>query len=68
VKQQGTAGFPDRLALLPNGKHFLVEFKRPGGEMSPMQRFIMARLKGMGHECFEVDNTAMFRMLVNERL
>lgn len=68
LKLQGTTGWPDRLAILPNGVHFFVEFKRPGGALSPIQRYVMGRLKALGHEAFEVDNVALFKRLVNERL
>jgi len=67
IKIQGTAGWPDRLALLPNGRHFFVEFKKPGGELSLLQRHTLRSLRDIGHEAFEVDNITLFKRLVNER-
>ena len=67
VKIQGTTGWPDRLALLPNGRHFFVEFKKPGGELSLLQRHILRQLRDMNHEAFEVDNITLFKRLVDER-
>ena len=61
-------GAPDRLCLLPNGRHFFVEFKKPGGEMSPIQRHVQSRLVAMRHACFEVDNRHLFERLLHERL
>lgn len=60
--------WPDRLCILPNGRHFFVEFKRPGGELSPGQRHIQSQLVAMGHQCFEVDNIHLFKRLLHERL
>lgn len=60
--------WPDRLCVLPNGQSFYVEFKRPGGEMSPGQRHIQELLNSMGHACFEVDNRHLFERLLQERL
>lgn len=67
VKIQGFTGWPDRLALLPNGRHFFAEFKKPGGELSLLQRHILRQLRDMHHEAFEVDNITLFKRLVNER-
>jgi hypothetical protein len=61
-------GAPDRICFLPNGRHFLVEFKRPGGELSPIQRHVMSQFVAMGHACFEVDNRHLFERIFNERL
>ena len=67
LKLQGTAGWPDRLVLLPNGCSFFVEFKRIGGQLSPLQRHYLQELKLLGYEAFEVDNIHLFKRLVNER-
>ena len=31
-------GIPDRLIVMPGGKCFFLELKRPGGRLSPLQR------------------------------
>ena len=32
LKDVGTRGWPDRMMLLPGGRIFFTEFKRPGGQ------------------------------------
>ena len=61
-------GAPDRLCLLPNGRHFFVEFKKPGGELSPIQRHVMSQFVAMGHACFEIDNRHLFERIFHEQL
>ena len=68
LKLTGHTGIPDRICFLPNGRHFLAEFKRPGGELSPVQRHIQSQLVSMGHDCFEIDNRHLFERIFNERL
>lgn len=42
-------GFPDRMVILPGGKIFLVELKRPrGGRLSPHQRQRIKQLLTLG--------------------
>jgi hypothetical protein len=42
-------GFPDRMVILPGGKIYLVELKRPrGGRLSPHQRQRLQRLAILG--------------------
>lgn len=43
------AGIPDRLVLLPGQPGMLVELKRPGGIVSPIQAVVHNRLAAMGH-------------------
>ena len=33
----GNAGVPDRIVVLPNGKVWFIELKRPGGRLSALQ-------------------------------
>ena len=62
-------GVPDRICVLPNGRQFFVEFKRPnGGKVSPIQAYIHAQLTKLGHEVFVVDNRAAFERLLDLRL
>lgn len=68
LKIDKRTGWPDRLCLLPNGRHFFVEFKRPGGEMSLAQQHVQNMLRGMNHNCWEVDNVHLFKRLIHERL
>ena len=68
LKIQSTAGWPDRLCLLPNGRHFFVEFKKPGGMLSPLQAYTIKRLLQMGHYAIECDNRHLFERIFHERL
>lgn len=49
VKQTWRRGAPDRLVLLPNGRHLFVEFKAPGRKPSRLQKEWISRLNLMGH-------------------
>jgi hypothetical protein len=67
-KITAVTGAPDRLCILPNGRHFFVEFKKPGGEMSAIQRHIQSHLVNMRHACFEIDNRHLFERILHEQL
>ena len=60
----GWSGVPDRIVLLPRGRIFFVETKRPkGGVVSDLQRKWRDWLTALGFECWIVwDETdlAMF--------
>jgi hypothetical protein len=43
-------GWPDRLVWLPGGRPFLIELKRPGEQLSPLQEKIHAQLKHFGYD------------------
>ena len=43
------AGVPDRLILLPGGRHYLVELKADGGRVSPVQVLWHQRSAAIGH-------------------
>lgn len=44
---QSNNGVPDRLIILPNGKVYFVELKRPSGILSELQKYQIKRLKSM---------------------
>ena len=59
----GWAGAPDRLCLLPGGRIFFAEVKRPGGKPRPLQLKrheelrrlgFMVRVIGSKEECDEI--------------
>jgi len=50
-------GMPDRLVLLPKGLCVFVEMKAPGGRQSKLQRCRAAKLAGLGHAVFVVDDS-----------
>lgn len=46
----GYRGWPDRLFVLRNGKTLWIEFKRPGGKESELQKVMLDNLRELGHE------------------
>lgn len=56
----GVAGVPDRILLLPGGRLFLVELKRPGGRPRPIQQAMHARLERLGFPVHVVDDADRF--------
>lgn len=79
VKLQGsTAGDPDRIFLLPDGRFLLVEFKRPAGKrfgrkrpagkLSPRQECRHAELLSCGVRVEVVYSTQQFRDLLDAQL
>ncbi|RSX49862.1 VRR-NUC domain-containing protein [Bifidobacterium castoris] len=56
----GTAGVPDRLVFLPDGRLFMVEVKRPGGRVHDVQPAIHRRLARLGWPVHVVDDADRF--------
>ena len=52
----GNKGWPDRLVALPMTPLFLIEFKRPGGELSAIQKFILSELTALGIRVYVCDD------------
>ena len=53
----GWAGVPDRICLMPGGKVFFAELKRPvGGIISPRQKEWNKRLTELGFWCYYIRN------------
>lgn len=46
---------PDRLILMPDGKSYFVELKRPGGKPTAGQQAEHERIKSLGHAVFVLD-------------
>lgn len=45
----GWSGVPDRIVLMPGGRVFFIELKRPkGGVVSPLQRWWNDKLRALG--------------------
>lgn len=44
----GHSGVPDRIVVLPQGKVYFIELKRPGGVPTPLQRLTLAQLTALG--------------------
>lgn len=51
-------GWPDRMFLIPGGRPLFIEFKRPGGELSPKQQYVHDLLKSLGYTVETHDNVA----------
>ena len=52
----GYAGVPDRLCLLPGGRVFFAEVKRPGGKPRPLQLKRHSELRKLGFEVYVIDS------------
>ena len=62
------AGDPDRAFLLPAGLLWLVEFKTPGGVLSPRQKIRHAQLAVWGHPVTVITSTAQFQEMLDMKL
>ena len=56
MMQGASAGWPDYLFILPNGRSLWIEFKAPGKKPTKLQKHRMAILAAQGHRCAVVDN------------
>jgi len=52
-----SVGWPDRLLLGPNNKHFFIEFKQPGELLEPLQAYVRKTLIDMGHLIYVCEST-----------
>lgn len=52
MNPRGERGWPDRLVLLPNEVKVLIEFKRPGEELRPLQVIRKRELEALGHRVY----------------
>jgi len=50
LQVKGDDGYPDRIFWMPNGKPFLVEYKREGCKLRPKQEIIHQRLLKLGYD------------------
>jgi hypothetical protein len=66
----GRRSWPDRLVLVPTGGMLLIEFKRPGGKLSPGQEMLHEELDKIGHTvhvCYSAEAAAdLVREAMNE--
>ena len=42
-------GYPDRIFWIPGGQPLLIEFKKPGGQLSAKQKYQIERLEKLGY-------------------
>ncbi len=52
----GWQGVPDRLCLLPGGRMFFVETKRPGAKPRPLQLKRHEELRALGFDVYVLDS------------
>ena len=52
----GTAGVPDRIVLMPQGRIAFVEVKAPGETPRPLQRLRIKTLQRLGFKAFVLDS------------
>lgn len=62
----GTAGVPDRIVLLPNGRTVFVEMKAPGKKMGPLQVRWADKLWDMGHRHYVIDSVEGIQQFIDE--
>jgi len=55
----------DHAFWLPNGRHFIVEFKVGRNVPTKQQTLKIARLKDLGHEVYVIDNLDDFKSVLN---
>ena len=52
----GKAGMPDRLVIIPGGKVWFAEMKRPGEKLRPLQVFWKKQMESLGAKYYVVDS------------
>lgn len=62
----GNRSWPDRLIISPNGRVAWIEFKKPGGEATPLQAAFHRKLRDMGHHPIVVDDVAYGKQVIDE--
>ena len=62
----GTAGMPDRLVFLPDGKFGMVEVKAPGEKPRPLQLSRHRLLRSLGFQVYVLDDPAQIGGILDE--
>jgi len=57
-------GVPDRI-FLKNGITIFVEFKRPGGKLSPLQIHVIGQLRNAGFDVHVIDDIPTGKEIFN---
>ena len=60
----GNRSMPDRVFWRNGGRPLLVEFKRPGGELTELQRLKIEQLRAAGYTVLVVSGSIDFRELL----
>ena len=64
VKWIGRRGAPDRVVMLPGGRLYWVELKRPGQKAEPHQAREHERMRGMGQRVLVIDSFEAIEVLL----
>jgi hypothetical protein len=64
----GTPGVPDRILLIPFHEPIFIEFKRPGGQLRPLQERWAKWLQENGFRVERISSFARFEMLIESSL
>lgn len=62
----GNAGVPDRLVVVPGGKVYFVELKRPGGKTTALQEAQIKKLRSLGCDARVIDSLEGVREFIDE--
>lgn len=63
----GQSGVPDRICILPTGKLYFIELKKPKtGRLSKLQRFQQKRLKIQKQEVRNIQNVEELKAFLKE--
>lgn len=52
----GNKGVPDRIVIMPNGRVYFVEVKRPGGIISPLQEYWKREIEKLGFSHYFINS------------
>jgi hypothetical protein len=64
----GNRSWPDQMILIPGGKPFFIEFKRPGNDLSPLQADTINYLLSVGYDVEVHTDRARAISAIEERL
>ena len=62
----GWSGAPDRLVLLPGGRCYFVELKRPDGALRPLQAKRVKEMRSLGFDVRVVSNFEQLDAFIKE--
>jgi hypothetical protein len=64
----GDRSWPDRMFMIPGGKPFFIEFKRPGNKPTPLQEHTIRGLKEHGYDVEVHDDSDQAIRAIRARL